>query len=105
MLPGSTIFSVTTPSKGAVMSANDSVVPAASLAARALSTPDTAACARAAAPAARASAARRAPVASSSSCAVAERFALRPAMRSCVARASARAEVAACCSEAAAMAP
>ena len=59
MLPGSTIFSVTTPSKGAVMRANDSVVPAASLAARALSTPDTAACARAAAPAARASAARR----------------------------------------------
>src|SRR5450759_3277100 len=46
MLPGSTIFSVTSPSKGAVMSAKDSVVPAASLAARALSTPDTAACAR-----------------------------------------------------------
>ena len=43
MLPGSTIFSVTTPSNGAVMRANDSVVPAASLAARALSTPDTAA--------------------------------------------------------------
>jgi hypothetical protein len=68
----------------------DSVVRAWSLVARALSTADFACNARAEAPVTPASALRRAAVASSSSCAVADRLAWSPAMRSCDARARAR---------------
>src|SRR6266545_4199717 len=82
MLPASTIFSVTTPANGAVIVVKAAVAPAASLAPRALSTCDEAARACAAAAAARPSAPRSAAVASSSSCAVAERRACSPVMRS-----------------------
>ena len=105
MFPGSTIFSVTMPSKGAAIVAKDSVVLAWSLAARALSTADAACNARADAPATRASALRSAAVASSSSCAVADRLACRPAMRSWDARARARPASAAWSSAAAAFDP
>ena len=82
MFPGSTIVAVTMPSKGAAIVVKDSVVLAWSLAARAPSTADAACNARADAAATRASALRSLPVASSSSCAVAERLACRLAMRS-----------------------
>ena len=105
MFPGSTIFSVTMPSKGAAIVVKDSVVLAWSPAARALSTADAACNARADAPATRASALRSVAVASSSSCAVADRLACRPAMRSWDARARARPASAAWSSAAAAFAP
>jgi hypothetical protein len=82
MFPGSTIFSVTTPSKGAFTCAKPAVVPAASPALLALSACAPAACVAAAAAAARASAARSAAVALSSSWADAERRAIRDAIRS-----------------------
>ena len=105
MFPGSTIFSVTMPSKGAAIVVKDSVVLAWSPAARALSTADAACNARADAPATRASALRSVAVASSSSCAVADRLACRPAMRSWDARARARPASAAWSSAAAAFDP
>ena len=105
MFPGSTIFSVTMPSKGAAIVVKDSVVLAWSLAARALSTADAACNARADAPATRASALRSVAVASSSSCAVADRLACRPAMRSWDARARTRPASAAWSSAAAAFDP
>ena len=76
-----------------------------SLAARALSTADAACNARADAAATRASAPRSAAMASSSSCAVADRLACRPAMRSWDARARARPASAARSSAAAAFEP
>ena len=105
MFPGSTSFSVTMPSKGAAIVVKESVVLAWSPAARALSTADAACKARADAPATRASALRSVAVASSSSCAVADRLACRPAMRSWDARARARPASAARSSAAAAFDP
>ncbi len=90
MFPCSTSFSVITPSKGATIVVKEPVVLAWSPAARALSTADAACRTRADAPATRASALRSAAVASSSSCAVADRLAWRPAIRSCDARARTR---------------
>ena len=105
MFPGSTIFSVIRPSKGAAIVVKEPVVLAWSPAARALSTANAACNARADAPATRASALRSVAVASSSSCAVADRLACRPAMRSWDARARARPASAARSSAAAAFAP
>ncbi len=90
MLPGSTSFSVTTPAKGAVITAKLAVTVAASLPARALARDAWACCTRASMAATRASAARSAAVASSSSWVVAD---LRPwsnETRACDAFASAR---------------